>query len=76
MDNQPRFLSPLILVRRKLLAWQHSGAKYGIMTSISTGWALSRNGFSRHFYDALLLRQPRRSVPEYLALRFDDKTRT
>jgi len=52
-----------------------SGAKYGSPPAISIGLARSRDGVRRRVHDAFLLRIAARSVPEYLRLRFDEKTR-
>jgi SSS family solute:Na+ symporter len=54
-----------------------SGAKYGIMTS-HFYWvgAIPADGFRRGLHDCLsTTARKRRSVPEYLKLRFDEKTR-
>ena len=52
------------------------GAKYGIMTS-HFYWvgAIPAMVFVGDLHDAVLLRLQARSVPEYLKLRFDEKTR-
>ena len=53
-----------------------SGAKYGIATS-HFYWigAIPAMVFVGHVHDAVLLWLRARSVPEYLKLRFDEKTR-
>jgi SSS family solute:Na+ symporter len=53
-----------------------SGAKYGIATAHFYWVGAIRDGLRRVVHDAVLLRLAARSVPEYLKLRFDEKTRT
>ena len=61
---------------QEVIGMAASGAKYGIMTS-HFYWigADAGDGVPGRLHDAVLLRLQARSVPEYLKLRFDEKTR-
>ena len=78
--NIPLWITSLAFISANLGAQEvigmvASGAKYGIAPSFLLGRCHLRHGFSGCVYDAFLLWQPCPSVPEYLRLRFDEKTR-
>ena len=76
LDYRPGLSSRPTWARRKSLAWRASGAKYGIMTS-HFYWvgAIPAMVFIGIFMMPFYYGSKARSVPEYLKLRFDEKTR-